>query len=37
VRETCWWRRPLGWLGVLLTILLLGAGLAAAAEPKKFT
>jgi len=37
VRETRWRSRQLGWLVVLLTILMLGAGHAAAAEPKKFT
>ena len=29
--------RPLGWLIVLLPVLMLGVGYAAAAEPKKFT
>jgi nitrosocyanin len=37
VRETHWWSRQLGWLIVLLTILMLGAGYVAVAEPKKFT
>src|SRR4029453_6804959 len=37
VRETPGWRRHLGWLVVLLTVLMLGAGYPAAAEPKKFT
>jgi nitrosocyanin len=37
VRETHWWGRQLGVLGGLLTVLLLGAGLAVADEPKKFT
>jgi len=37
VRETHRWGRQLGLLGGLLTVLLLGAGLAAADEPKKFT
>jgi len=37
VRETRWWSRQLGWLVVLLTVLMLGAGYAAATEPKKFT
>ena len=37
MRETRWWSRQLGWLVVLLTVLMLGAGYAAAAEPKKFT
>ena len=37
MREIPWRSRPLGWLVVLLTVLMLGAGYAAAAEPKKFT
>src|SRR4030095_1909789 len=37
VRETPGWRRHRGWLVVLLTVLMLGAGYTAAAEPKKFT
>jgi len=37
VRETRWCGRQLGWLGVLFTILILGVGLTAAAEPKKLT
>jgi plastocyanin len=37
VRETLGWSRHRGWLMVLLTILLLGAASATAAEPKKFT
>ena len=37
MRETHWWGRQLGVLGGLLTVLLLGAGLAVADEPKKFT
>ena len=37
MRETRWWSRQLGWLVVLLTVVMLGAGYAAAAEPKKFT
>ena len=37
MREIPWRSRPLGWLVVLLTVLILGAGYAAAAEPKKFT
>ena len=37
MRETRWWSRQLGWLVVLLTVLMLDAGYAAAAEPKKFT
>ena len=37
MRETPGWSRHLGWLMVLLTILLLGAASATAAEPKKFT
>jgi len=37
VRETRWWSRQLGWLVVLLTVLMLNTGCAAAAEPKKFT
>ena len=32
-----WWGRQLGVLGGLLLVLLLGAGLAGADEPKKFT
>ena len=37
VRETYGWSRPLSGLVVLLLVLLLGAGDAAAAEPKQFT
>ena len=37
VRETYGWSRPLSWLVVLLLVLMLGAGDAAAAERKKFT
>jgi len=37
VREIQGWSRRLGWLVVCLTVMLLGAGAAAAAEPKKFT
>jgi plastocyanin len=37
VRETHWWSRHLGWLVVLFTVLMLSAGYAVAAEPKKFT
>ena len=37
MREIQWWGRQLGWLVVLLTVLTLGAGYAAAAAPKKFT
>jgi plastocyanin len=37
VREIQGWSRHLGWLVVLLTVLMLGTGSAAAAEPKKFT
>jgi plastocyanin len=37
VRETPGWSRHRGWLVVLLTVLMLGAGYPAAAEPKKFT
>jgi hypothetical protein len=37
MREIPWRSRPLSWLVVLLTVLMLGAGYAAAAEPKKFT
>jgi hypothetical protein len=37
VRETYGWSRHLSWLVVLLLVLMLGAGDAAAAEPKKFT
>jgi plastocyanin len=37
VRETDGWSRPRSWLVVLLLVLMLGAGDAAAAEPKKFT
>lgn len=36
MRETRWCSRPAGWLGVILTVLILGVGLTAAAEPKKF-
>jgi plastocyanin len=37
VRETYGWSRQLSCLVVLLLVLMLGAGDAAAAEPKKFT
>jgi len=37
MRKPSGWSRPFGWLVVLLTVLLLGAGDAAAAEPTKFT
>ena len=37
MRKPYGWSRPFGWLVVLLTVLLLGAGDAAAAEPTKFT
>jgi plastocyanin len=37
VRETYGESRPRSWLVVLLLVLMLGAGDAAAAEPKKFT
>ena len=37
MRKPYGWSRPFGWLVVLLTVLLLGAGDAAAAEPMKFT
>ena len=37
MREIFRWSRHRGWLVVLLPALLLGAGDAAAAEPKKFT
>ena len=37
MRETYGWSRHLSWLVVLLLVLMLGAGDAAAAEPKKFT
>ena len=37
VRAIHGWSRRLGWLVVCLTVVLLGAGAAAAAEPKKFT
>ena len=37
MRETHGRSRHRGWLVVLLTVLMLGAGDAAAAEPKKFT
>ena len=37
VRETYGWSRHLSWLVVFLLVLMLGAGDAAAAEPKKFT
>jgi plastocyanin len=37
VRETDGWSRQLSCLVVLLLVLMLGAGDAAAAEPKKFT
>jgi plastocyanin len=37
VRETYGGSRPRSWLVVLLLVLMLGAGDAAAGEPKKFT
>ena len=37
MRETDGWSRPRSWLVVLLLVLMLGAGDAAAVEPKKFT
>ena len=37
MRETYGWSRQRSWLVVLLLVLMLGAGDAAAAEPKKFT
>ena len=37
MREIQGWSRHLGGLVVLLTVLMLGTGYAAAAEPKKFT
>jgi plastocyanin len=37
VREIHGWSRRLGWLVVFLTLLILGAGAATAAAPKKFT
>lgn len=37
MRETHRWSRHCSWLVVLLTVLMLGAGYSAAAEPKKFT
>ena len=37
MRETYGWSRQLSWLVVLLLVLMLGAGDAAAAEAKKFT
>ena len=37
MRETYGWSRQLSCLVVLLLVLMLGAGDAAAAEPKKFT
>ena len=37
MRETPGWSRHLGWLVILLPVLILGAGDAAGAEPKKFT
>ena len=37
MHETRWCSRQLGWLGGLFAVLILGAGLATAAEPKKFT
>ncbi len=37
MRETSWWSRQLGCFVVLFTVLMLGAGYGAAAEPKKFT
>ena len=37
MRQTHGWGRHLGWLVMLLTVLMLGAEYATAAEPKKFT
>ena len=37
MRETYGWSRQRSWLVVLVLVLMLGAGDAAAAEPKKFT
>ena len=37
VRAIHGWSRRLGWLVLFLTLLILGAGAATAAEPKKFT
>ena len=37
MRESPGWSRHLGWFVVLLTVLILGAGSATAAEPTKFT
>jgi plastocyanin len=37
VRESQGWSRYVGWFLVLLTVLMLGVGYTAAAEPKKFT
>ena len=37
MREIHGWSRRLGWLVVFLTLLILGAGAATAAAPKKFT
>lgn len=37
MHETPWWSRPLGCFVVLLTVLMLGDGDVATAEPKKFT
>ena len=37
MRETPGWSRRLGWFVVLLTVLILSAGSATTAEPKKFT
>ena len=37
VRKIPWCSRPQGFFGVILIVLMMGVGLAAAAEPKKFT
>ena len=37
MRESPGWSRHLGWFVVFLTVLILGAGSATAAEPQKFT
>ena len=37
MREPPRWSRHLGWLVVLMTVLMLGAGYATAGEPQKFT
>ena len=36
MRETHWWSQHRGWFVGLFTVLMLGAGYAAAAEPQKF-